>query len=103
MKLPKNPLDKLGRSLFAQATPQQHIATFPGCVVLYEFLNAPDPLDQLVDKPAVEEKLGKIIASLGPRAILAPYTEALGIRVISVQRLKDDFDDPESNILGEEV
>jgi hypothetical protein len=84
MKFPKNPLNELGRELFIQAMQKSYIATFGNCVVMYE--PASDSvLAQLFDASKAEQKIGEIL-NANPDADLSKYENALGIRILDVQR-----------------
>ena len=84
MKFPKNPLDEFGKKLFAQTMKSSRIATFGNCVVVYAPA-AEGILSQLFDASEAEHKLGEILKA-NPDADLTKYEQALGIKILDVQR-----------------
>jgi hypothetical protein len=65
--------------------PFQRVLTFPGCVVTYEPAALHGLISRLFDPSKIDRKLGEIL-SANPNADLTRYEEALGIKIIDVQR-----------------
>jgi hypothetical protein len=72
--------------LVSRIVPIQKVVTFPGCVVTYE----PAALYGF-DHAKIEEKLTAILQA-NPNADLTQYEQALGIKIVKVQRKGDSAD-----------